>query len=58
MGAVLYADDALLLAESEEELQSMIASLQESTSSMDLKINVGKTKVIVISIVVNYSTPR
>jgi hydrogenase maturation factor len=40
-------DDALLLAESEEELQNMIVSLQESTSSMDLKINVGKTKVMV-----------
>jgi hypothetical protein len=30
---LLYADDALLLAESEEELQNMIVSLQESTSS-------------------------
>jgi hypothetical protein len=28
---LLYADDALLLAESEEELQNMIVSLQEST---------------------------
>jgi hypothetical protein len=26
----------------------MIVSLQESTSSMDLKLNVGKTKVMVI----------
>jgi hypothetical protein len=38
------ADDALLLAESEEELQNMIVSLQESTSSMDKRVCIfGKT---------------
>lgn len=44
---LLYADDAMLLAESVEELQSMLDCLEESTKSMDLKINVGKTKIMV-----------
>jgi Reverse transcriptase (RNA-dependent DNA polymerase)/Endonuclease-reverse transcriptase len=46
---LLYADDAVVVAESAEELQSMLVSLEESTRSMDLKINGGKTKIMVFN---------
>ena len=44
---LLYADDALLVAESEDELQGMLERFHVSTKSMDLRINVSKTKVMV-----------
>lgn len=44
---LLYADDALLVAESEEKLQEMLNRLEESTKKMDLRINISKTKVMV-----------
>jgi hypothetical protein len=44
---LLYADDAVVLAESEEELQEMLEKLELSTKGMDLKINVSKTKIVI-----------
>jgi hypothetical protein len=44
---LLYADDAVVLAESEEELQVMLEKLELSTRGMDLKINVSKTKIVI-----------
>ncbi|MFA0954709.1 RNA-directed DNA polymerase, partial [Klebsiella pneumoniae] len=48
LSVLLYADDALLLAESEVELQDLLNSLNESVSSMHLRINASKTKVLVV----------
>ncbi|MFA0954716.1 RNA-directed DNA polymerase, partial [Klebsiella pneumoniae] len=47
LSVLLYADDAVLLAEGEADLQSMLDALNGSTESMNLRINVGKTKVMV-----------
>jgi hypothetical protein len=44
---LLYADDVVVLAESEEELQEMLEKLELSTRGMDLKINVSKTKIVI-----------
>ena len=44
-----FADDIALLAESKEDLQSLVNAVSESSTNMGLKINIGKTEVQVIS---------
>ena len=41
-----YADDNTLMAESEEELKSLLMKVQEKSQKVGLKINIQKTKVI------------
>ena len=38
-----YADDTILLAESEEELKSLLMKLKEESEKVDLKLNIQKT---------------
>ena len=42
-----YADDTTLMAESEEELKSLLMKLQEGTEKGGLKLSIQKTKIIV-----------
>ena len=44
---ILYADDLVLMADSEEKLTEMLAGWRRSLSSKGLKVNTGKTKVMV-----------
>ena len=46
---LLYADDLVITAESEEELQSRVTEWQESLERGGLKVNVEKTEVMVSS---------
>ena len=46
---LLYADDAVILAETDSELQLALNSLQEYCNTCGLKINVKKTKVMIFS---------
>ena len=39
-----YADDTTLMAESEEELKSLLKKLKEETGKVSLKLNIQKTK--------------
>ena len=39
-----YADDTTLMAESEEELKSLLMKVKEESEKADLKLNVQKTK--------------
>ena len=41
-----YADDATLMAESEEELKSLLMKVKEKTEKVGLKLNIQKTKII------------
>ena len=41
-----YADDTTLLAESEEELKSLLMKLKEESEKVGLKINIQKTKIM------------
>ena len=41
-----YADDTTLMAESEEELKSILMKVKEESEKVDLKINIQKTKII------------
>ena len=39
-----YADDTTLMAESEEELKSLLMKVKEESEKVGLKINIQKTK--------------
>ena len=41
-----YADDTTLMAESEEELQSLLMKVEEESEKVDLKLNIQKTKIM------------
>ena len=41
-----YADDTTLMAESEEELKSLLMKVKEESEKVDLKVNIQKTKII------------
>ena len=40
-----YADDTTLMAESEEELKSLLMKVNEESEKVDLKLNIQKTKI-------------
>ena len=40
-----YADDTTLMAESEEELQSLLMKVKEESENVGLKLNIQKTKI-------------
>ena len=41
-----YADDTTLMAESEEELKSLLIKLKEESEKVGLKLNIQKTKIM------------
>ena len=41
-----YADDTTLMAESEEELKSMLMKVKEESEKVGLKLNIQKTKIM------------
>ena len=41
-----YADDITLMAESEEELKSLLMKVKEESEKADLKLNIQKTKIM------------
>ena len=41
-----YADDTTLMAESEEELKSLLMKLKEESKKVGLKLNIQKTKIM------------
>ena len=41
-----YADDTTLLAESEEELKSLLMKVKEEREKVGLKLNIQKTKIM------------
>ena len=44
-----YADDTTLMAESDEELKSLLMKVKEETGKVSLKLNIQKTKIIASS---------
>ena len=44
-----YADDITLMAESEEELKSLLMKVKEETEKAGLKLNIQKTKIMASS---------
>ena len=44
-----YADDTTLMAESEEELKSLLVKVKEESEKVGLKLNIQKTKILASS---------
>ena len=44
-----YADDTVLMAESEEELKSLLMKLKEQSEKVGLQLNIQKTKIMASS---------
>ena len=46
MSITWYADDTTLMAESEEELKSLLMKVKEEGEKVGLKLNIQKTKIM------------
>ena len=46
LGGIRYADDTTLMAESEEELKSLLIWVKEETEKAGLKLNIQTTKIM------------
>ena len=44
-----YADDITLMAESEEELKSLLMNMKEESEKVGLKLNIHQTKIMAVS---------
>ena len=48
-----YADDTTLMAESEEELKSLLMKVQEESEKFGLELNIQKTKIMASSPIIS-----
>ena len=46
-----YADDITLMAESKEELKSLLMEVKQESEKADLKLNIQKTKIMASSLI-------
>ena len=51
-----YADDTTLMAESEEELKSLLMKVKEETEKVGLKLNIQKTKIMASGPITSWQT--
>ena len=49
-----YADDTTLMAESEEELKSLLMKVKEENGKVGLKLNIQKTKIMAFSPIISW----
>ena len=53
-----YADDTTLMAESEEELKSLLMKVKEESEKVGLKLNIQKTKIMASSPIISWQIDR
>jgi len=53
-----YTDDTTLMAESEEELKSLLMKLKEESEKVGLKLNIQKTKIMVSGPITSWQIDR
>ena len=53
-----YADDTTLMAESEEELKSLLMKLKEESEEVGLKLNIQKTKITASGPITSFEIDR
>ena len=53
-----YADDTTLMAESEEELKSLLMKVKEESEKAGLKLNIQKAKILVSSSIISRQIDR
>ena len=51
-----YADDTTLMAESEEELKSLLVKVKEQSEKAGIKLNIQKTKIMASSPITSWQT--
>ena len=51
-----YADDTTLMAESKEELKSLLMKVKEESEKVGLKLNIQKTKIMASSPITSWQT--
>ena len=51
-----YADDTTLMAESEEELKSLLIKVKEESEKFALKLNIQKTKIMACGPITSWQT--
>src|SRR5574342_69596 len=51
-----YADNTTLMAESEEELKSLLMKVKEESENVGLKLNIQKTKIMVSGPITSWQT--
>ena len=53
-----YAGDTTLVAESKEELKSLLMKMKEESEKAGLKLNIHKTKIIASSLITSWQIDR
>ena len=53
-----YADDTTLMAESEEELKSLLMKVKEESDKVGLKLNIQKTKIMASGPITSWEIDR
>ena len=53
-----YADDTTLMAESEEELKSLLMKVKEKSEKVELKLNIQKTKIMASGPITSWQIDR
>ena len=51
---LIYADDTILMAESEEELKSLLMKVKEESEKVALKLNIQKTKIMASGLITSW----
>ena len=54
LGEISYADDTTLMAESEEELKSLLMKVKEESEKAGLKLSIRKTKIMTSSLITSW----
>ena len=49
-----YADDTSLMAESKEELRSLLMKVKEESDKVGLKLNIQKTKIVASGLITSW----
>ena len=49
-----YVDDTTLIAESEEELKSILMKVKDESEKVDLKLNIQKTKIMASGLITSW----
>ena len=53
-----YSDDTILMAESEEELKSLLMKVKEESEKVGLKLNIQKTKIMASGSITSWQVDR
>ena len=53
-----YADDTILMAESEEELKSLLMEVKEEGEKVGLKLNIQKTRIMASSPITSWQIEK